>query len=378
MKNGKKLSMIMIAAIVMVIVALGVKIFTKQSPAKQEFASQPKQKNEDTIVKPKTNQLFELAEKNGIELSNDAKDKIQKALNQNKENFSYEMLMELAKADFGQQPQEWSLAQQKWFFDVTVAMGLFEQTAKEMPLEGESSKLPVIQAAKEYVWKTYSINAPLDNPQMYQIGTQYINGDVEGDYPGMYWSIDFQPKYLEGAEYWVYLRDDLSVFHNWVRNGIQAHSTTEEILDAFSLQFGGEHTWDQRTLRSFKEAITHAVDSSSKAYLALAKTSYPDIPANAISREKAHSVAVEQLGMDARQENSHVFLIGDVPNPVWKVMIVSGKEQWYAEIDSVTGTIKSIKSRDIMHMKWWMPLVLNSTIEEMDTIKNNNKLPSVG
>lgn len=312
-----------------------------------------------------------------MELSETSKDTIQTALKQGKEHITWDMLMTLAKADFGQ-PQTWTLGQQKWFSDVTAALGLAEQAEKKMPSGGEDATLPVIQAAKDYIRKVYQMDAPLDNPQMYQVGAQYINGDAQGDHPGMYWSIDFQPKYLEGAEYWVYLREDLSVFHDWVRHGIQAHSTTEEILNAFSKQFGGEHTWDQRTFRSFQEAITHAADTTSKAYLALAKTAYPDIPANAISKEQAHATAAAQVNFDAKQANSHVFLLGDAPNPVWKVMIVQGKEQWYVEIDSVTGEVKSTMLRDALHMKWWMRLVLNTTMEEMDAINNDRNPPSVG
>lgn len=312
-----------------------------------------------------TDAILQLAEENGIELSQPVKAQIQKALDQGEGYFKEEMLMALAKAEFGENPAAWTLEQQKWFDDVCIAVGLISEPEKAMPTGGEDAKLSIVQAATDYIHQTYATDAPLDDPSKYEIGVQYING-LYNDYKGLYWAVDYLPLYLEGAEYWVYLREDGSLLGDAVFSGLNNASTVFDILDAYTRIFSMADTWSQSTLRSFRDAAIQSADTNSRAYLCLAQTKYPDIPENAISREQAHSIAAKYVGYDEQLSRSQMFFIGDKPNPVWKVRIILDADQWSLEIDCITGEVKSALLLDDLHSGWWMQMVLWTVSDEID------------
>lgn len=379
-KVKKKLSIVIVLTAVLIIISLGAlaaALLSMRDLVEQQVVPMASQSTDESLTMKDTNKILELAEENGIQLSNEAKDKIQNALNQGEGYFKWELLMELAKADFGQQPQTWSLEQQKWFSDVTVAMGLFEQADKEISIGGEDAKLPIIQAAKDCIREKYDNDAPLDDPQKYQIGVQYINGDVDGDYPGLYWVVDFQPKYLKGAEYWIYLRNDMTVFNEWVRKGLQGNETVLEIRDIYNRIYPSMHTWPEELLRSFRNAAMMASDTNSREYLCLTQTAYPDIPPNAISKEQAFELAAKYLLLKDYRKG-HGYFIGDQPNPIWKVSIFVDSESWGVEVDSITGEIKSERRLNGQYGKWWMMMVRWDVLDSVDKNWTENIPPSIG
>lgn len=383
-KVKRKLSVVLVLTIVMVLVALGALaavLLSMRDMVEQEVVPLANQTAGESLTAIDTNRVLELAEENGIQLSEEAKDKIRRGLDKGEGYFKWEMLMELAKADFGQQPQTWTLEQQKWFSDVTVAMGLFEQADKETPREGESEKLPIIQAAKDYIRKKHDNDAPLDDPQKYQIGVQYINGDVDGDYPGLYWSIDFQPEYLEGAEYWVFLRDDMTVFDDWVRPGLKEDSQVNEIRDHFLDLYGWDISkWNPSVLRSFKSTIELSSSTNDKAFLAISQTNYPNVRKDAITKEAAAAIAARELKLESYIFQSAVF-IDDVPHPVWKVCLYvqhvddvekspdpfSAYSYHFVEIDSITGEVNDTYVRNNRFDHWYLDITLQRIIDEIET-----------
>lgn len=80
-------------------------------------------------------------------------------------------------------------------------------------------------AARRYIHETYDAQADLANESVYTQGVQYINGDADGEYPGMYWSIDYQPKTVEAAEYWVYIDPTGKVL-----GAIESGNITEKVI----------------------------------------------------------------------------------------------------------------------------------------------------
>lgn len=326
-----------------------------------------------------TNTLVVLAEENGIMLSTQTKAQIQQALYQGKGYFKEELLMALAKAEFGENPASWTLEQQKWFDDVCVAIGFIEEPEKAMPEGGEEAKDAIVRAAADYIHQTYDSAAQLDDASKYEIGVQYINGGEDDEYQGLYWSIDYSPLYLEGAKYWVYLRDDGTVLGDVMRSGLNMNSTVSDVYDSYWRVFGSDFTWGQGTLRSFQIDAMKATDTDSMAYLCFARTSYPDIPEAAISQEQAYSIAADYLGVDQNLGRSQLFLIGDDPNPVWKLYIAQDDNYWSVEVDCITGEIKTMRQLlDNTYRRWWMRLVLWETVNEVEEIWVDNSPPAVG
>lgn len=375
-KVRKKLSAGLCLTIILVLAAMGAvaaALLSARDIVEKQAIPMASQSAGDTYSVEETRELLVLAEENGITLSDEAKESISRYLKHDKGYYKEEMIMALAKAEFGDDPTTWSLEEQKWFDDVCVAIGFISESEKSIPEGGEEAKYTMIQASSDYIRKTYDIGAPLDDPSKYKIGTQYLNGDVNGEYSGMYWAIDYSPLYLEGAEYWVYMREDGTVLSDTKRPGLEKTSTVDDVLSTYCNVFGSEHNWDQSILRAFKESAMKTTDTNSRAYLCLMKTHYPDIPVNAINKEQAHILAAKYVGFETHA-NGHVFLIDDKPHPVYKVMVVQNGVSWSVEIDCVTGEIKSSRLLDGQHKKWWMRMVLWEVSDNVDKIWVDNSL----
>ncbi|MDD3882611.1 MAG: PepSY domain-containing protein [Eubacteriales bacterium] len=379
-KVKKKLSVGLVLTIVLALLAVGAAaavLLSMQQLVEKEAIPMANEYAGDMYTAEDTNALLQLAQANGIKLSDETTTQIEYALSQGAGYFKEEMLMAMAKAEFGDYPDAWTLEQQKWFDDVCVAIGFISQEEKSIPEGGETAKTPIVQAANEYIRRAYDPSAPLDDPAQYRIGVQYLNGDADGEYSGMYWSVSYAPLSLEGAEYWVYLRDDGDVLGDVVRPGLQSNSTVVNIRTAYNRMFGSQETWNQTTLQSFRQAVMNASDTTSKPYLCLARTTYPNIPDNAVSQEKARALAAESVGLDTAAVQGHIFLIGSQPNPVWKVRLVQGSTQWSVELDCITGEIRSTRLLDNADTKWWMEMVLWEVSDDVEKHWTDNS-PSVG
>lgn len=378
MKKRISVGLIWIIALVLAAAtALAAALLTPRQLTEQVAVPMAVKNDGARYTREETLLLLRLAQENQIELSQNSLDQIERALALSEGYFKEELLMAIAKAEFGEAPQAWTLEQQKWFDDVCVAIGFLPMPEKAMPEGGEDAKLAIIKAANAHIHKNHDAGAPLDDVSRYRVGVQYIDGSADGEYDGLYWSIDYKPLHPEESEYWVYLRDDGTVLGDVVMAGIHANSTVNDIRASYRRAFGSDFEWSQSTLRAFREAVLKATDTGNRAYLCLARTTYPDIPQGAISKEQAHSIAALHVGFDAQSSTSHIFLIGDAPNPVWKVTIVQDPVQWFVEIDCMTGQIKATQLRDTLNQGWWKRMSPCAVTEDVDRTWVDDA-PSVG
>lgn len=273
-KVKKKMSVGLVLALVLLLVALtglAAVMMSMRQVVEEKAIPIANEYEGESYTAEDTNILLQLAEENGITLSQNAKKQIQDALDKGEGYFKEEMLMAFSKAEFGENLSDWTLEQQKWFNDALAAIGFIDNNSKVIPEGGENAKLSIIEAAKKYIYRTSDANAPLDDTAKYHIGAQYINGDIDGDYPGLYWSIDFIPQYLDGAVYWIYIRDDDEVLGDFIIQGLNESSTVNEVYDAYRRQFGQTNTWPQEVLRLYKDTSMKASDKKSMQYLCLAR-----------------------------------------------------------------------------------------------------------
>ena len=77
--------------------------------------------------------IVALAEENGITLS----DNIFRALENGEGYWEEEVIMSLAKAQFGPQPGQWTIEQQYWFGEMDVAIGFVDVNHNCLPGEGD-------------------------------------------------------------------------------------------------------------------------------------------------------------------------------------------------------------------------------------------------
>lgn len=148
--------------------------------------------------------------------------------------------------------------------------------------------------------------------------------------------------------------------------------------------------WTQEQLRTFQQM---AVLSSDYDYdlgvICLRNTTYPDVPANAITREKAAECAVNAIGIGTEGwEMRGAVLIGTQDGslchgtPVWKVCLrAPGGSFWYAEVNCITGKLYRLHqdaegagspgaSYDYGTLQnlWFRDIVLEDTIEECEAV----------
>lgn len=327
-----------------------------------------------------TKELIALAQQNGIELSENAKNSIDKFLAQGEGYYKEEMIMAIAKAEFGENPSVWTLEQQKWFGDACVAIGFVDENDAGMPEGGEAAKEPIIAKAIAYVRQYYEADAPLEDPEKYLIGVQYINGDVDGDYAGWYWTVGFDPLYAEGNQYGLTLDLEGNVMNIRVWRGAGMGHTTTEILNGFERVYGSDiHAWTQEQMRAYQAALWLSDEESrSIGTEMILRSTYPDVPEEAISREEAIRLALASMGVEEENVMS-VRYLGAAPNPVWKVVFFDSRTSedaprgWrcYVEVNSVTGAIIStdrLAVDDYVHagfMTW--PLATKEIIDTLIT-----------
>ena len=334
----------------------------------------------DTYSAEETRKLLSLAEENGIELSQAAKESISRSLQYGEGYYKEEMIMALAKAEFGEAPASWSLEVQKWFDDACVAIGFVDEPQKAMPSADEITQEAALQKAVNYIETQYGSSYDLNDPSIYRIGVQYINGLADGAYNGNYWSVQYEPLTLEAAEYWVYLNNQGDVWNSSARFGITENAEFDTVCDRYQAIYGWDYrNWDHSILQSFHDAVTHCKPSNSRMYLSLMQTDYPDIGENAISPDLAAQLGAEAVHLDKYQIESTVY-IGATPNPVWRIgyYVQTGEESgdYYAvEVDSLTGEVKSTEQKNGGYM--YHSIVLKDVYEEVERNWADNS-PSVG
>ncbi len=324
----------------------------------------------DSYTVAQTLELVALAEENGIVLSDNAKESIDKMLAAGEGYYKEELIMAIAKAEFGDQPATWTLEQQNWFDDVCVEIGFIPQKEKSMPDKGEDAFAWAAAIAAQHIRDYYGETADLHDLNVYEpVGVQYINGDVDGEYPGMYYSVTYMPlagteAALYAREYWVYLNDNGEILGQ-----VQRYFPDIAYRNAYGDRF---ESWPQYALRSYREVIMSQAPTPGcmKTIISMRMTTYPDIAAEAIPREKARQIAAEHLGVSADACLDSVY-IGDAPNPVWKIILGFEDEsgEWVnytAEVDSITGAVK--RSQQLpMYSLHWRPLFLERVKEEAET-----------
>ena len=331
----------------------------------------------DTLPTDDTNAILKLAEENSIVISQEGRERIEFALMQNDSYYKDELVRELAKTEFGANPLQWSLEQQKWYADVCKMLGISDGSENTLPENAEIETAQAIDWAKTHIRVKHGMPSDMLSEDNYVIGVQYVSGCEEVDYAGMCWTVWFSPRVLEYSEYVVYMDKDGRALALTTRPGLSADSSVNDIYHAYETIYGDSIYWGQSVLIAFREAVLKSPDTNHQAYLCMMNTSYPDaLPEYAIDKDAAVDIATQFLDVETYIVTS-VYLIDTDKNPVWKLRVNTGKEQWSLEIDCFSGEICTVRQIGFGDTKWWMPIV---RWEIVDEVRENwiDMSPSVG
>ncbi len=324
-----------------------------------------------------TNLLLQLASENNIVLSQEGLERINHELEQGKGYYKDELIRELAKAEFGEEPLLWSLEEQKWYEDVCEALGLVDDVGNILPEKAEAMTEETITRAKQHICS--QTGEPIENlsDSRYSIGLQYILGCEEINFSGKCWTVCFSAKTLEYAAYTVYMDEKGDFLQLTVRPGLSPESTAADIYHLYEEVYGSDREWTQGILISFRETLLQSSDQNHQAYLCMLQTGYPEVPPiGSISEDAAVALASNYLRADS-YILGNAFLIATDGNPVWKFWMNTGDEQWSFEIDCMTGEFITVRKLGRDDRKWWMDFIL---WEVVDKVQENwvDSSPSFG
>lgn len=393
-KVKKKISVGLVLAFVLVLLtltALAVALLTARDITEQYGIPMANQSEGNSYSVEETNILLELAKENGITLSENAMASIDKDLSNGIGYYKGEMLMALAKAEFGDDPGAWTLDEQKWFDDVGVAIGIVDQPQLALPNVDEITQEQAEQIAEDYIHNRYDSSLNLLDSAKYSKGVQYLDGNADGHYPGLYWSITYAGLSVDTATYQVFINSHGEVWDCYASPVVKEGALIETIWGQYDFilgsNFGG---WSQTEIQEFQKIVETSPSLNDPAIPCIKQTTYPDIPQNGMSAEEAGAIAVQAVGLEVSTYMGAVY-IGDDPNPIWKVYVLvefpdgtydksaplAHFARYYIEVDSVTGEVKNIYQRDNYYDHWYLNIVLQKVIEEVDSTWVD-KTPSVG
>lgn len=319
----------------------------------------------DSLPTDDTNAILKLAEENNIIISQAGRERIEYALMQNDSYYKDELVRELAKTEFGENPLQWSLEQQKWYADVCKLLGIGDGSESVLPENAEKATVQAIEWAKMHVQEKYGTPIVMLSEDKYVIGVQYASGCEEIDYSELCWTVWFSPRVLEYNEYVVYMDENGTVLGIVVRPGLSPESTADDVYHLYQKVYGNKKAWSQDVLIAFREAILKTTDENHPAYQCMVRTTYPQfVPENAISKESATEIAVEYLHAETFIVTGACLIEAD-KNPVWKIRLTIDTEQWTFEIDCFSGDIISAYKLGKEDTSWWMSIVLLDVVEDV-------------
>lgn len=299
--------------------------------------------------------VLDIAEKNGIGLSEETLRKIEDAL----ETYGSYPLNQLIEdvagiGDGGVEHASWPNNVREWYNDVAAALSFVRINEAPDLAKGELTKEAAVDLAKAFIL-TVVPSEPLNNASRYEVAASFNHGASKG-YDGSYWNVAFKglDRYVTEYDLDISATGD-AVYRCDIQRGVGMGHTAEEIRAGLDREFPADMAlWSQEQLSDYVTALRSMADplslfSTEQMFLA---TEYPSIADDAISREQAADIARSALNMDGGNGDrvEAVVHIGDAPNPVWKVSICEDREldgygqRWLrcAEIDSITGEVKYV------------------------------------
>ena len=290
-------------------------------------------------------QIVALAEENGITLSNN----ILSALEKGEGYWEEEVIMSLAKSQFGPYPGQWTLEEQYWFEETVVAIGFKDYNQCRVPGEGELSYEEAYVKAKEYIiahgWEEDT--SALDDREKYDLWRSYkAVRNEDGTIQEPDWYFWFEPKDVNLPEYIVELDKAGQLLNLEHTAGLEDRLAAGEmphyeVLDTFQLAYGSMNNWLPETYVAYVDALRRAdLTNISRATQAYLDTNYILPPEGALTREQAIEIAKELIGGNDIRVGAVICFVQD-GRAMWKVCIASDSNRIsdMVEMDCMTGEI---------------------------------------
>ena len=253
--------------------------------------------------------------------------------------------------------ETWTPEEQDWYERILVKIGNTEQYTGRVPGPDNMTCEEARTYAVSVLRDAYGQDLPLEDPDIWRPGCQFIQANDEDPRP--FWYFWWNPKDMAHGYYSV-------SFHEGDRSGEADISasipdwtkpyTGEELMAGFRSVYGwSQDMWPQSVWQEMHEMMQRAdldpAEFDYKEFEGYRLTCYPEPGQNDISREEAIRIAKDALGRDRAALSSAVLTeYGGERSWIVTLVIMSadftysqeGTGSWLVSIDSTTGEVKSV------------------------------------
>lgn len=346
----KKISWGLVLAIVLMlasVTALAVAYLSAKEVVEQQVLPMALQNDSETTNErfstDELKAILDLAEKNGIALP----DHFVTALEGNKGYWEQEVIMALAKSEFGPIHGQWTLEQQHWFGEVMVSIGFRETNPSCLPGEGEISLDEAMEIIKTRIMNEYGDDVT-DTTGWTRTATYEARFNEQGVVTSPpSWFFQFHPTDVMRNEYVLTMKSDGEITSFEVQEAPDGNSTAIDVIRQYSSVYGGYFQWSPEVWAAVGKDIK-GMDPGTHTGWVFQNANYILPPENGVSFEQAAEIALRAVNLEYTTVSGAVCCqVGDTP--IWKVEthtkrpedIGSGKYTavWLVEIDCMTGEV---------------------------------------
>ncbi len=341
-----------LALVVLCLSVLGVTLLRTQAPAQQPIPLSQLTSGDAWISTAQVRSILRRADQDGVEIPAENRKAIEHTLETGDGMWLWDLEYDLALGGFGKPLACWSLRDQLWFVRALQGAGVL---AREVAID----RLPTSEELSPSEAQAYACSAvhavdagaALEDEKLYRVGCQFLNGTVDGAYPGRYYYLfTFDALDLHGTAYRVTIAaSDGTLLDRTSQRGAGRGHTAQEVLAGCKRVYGqNQRRWTQAQLRSYVQELSQA-DAATLSALdrQFLQNDYPEVAKNAISASRAQTLAAEHLGLKSGDERWRVeatIYLSDTPHALWKVALMDRTSgallMHYVEVDSVTGSIR--------------------------------------
>ena len=375
----KKLSVGLIFAIVLILIALGAvaaALLSGKEFVEQELVPKVSESTSEKWTQEELDEILRIAAENGIVLSEDVLNRLQNGDGTYKE----ELMRIFVKVDLGFYPATWPIEEQAWYEKLLMECGLLDQQTRFIPEGDEISQEKALQVAKNYIRDVYQDDTDITDTENYLRYVEY-RAFVESDgtvHPRK-WYIRYESRDLFHNSYNLTILTDGGVEDASCEKGFDteggASLSPSEIRDRYETVYGGVYEWTMEAWINFQRDVTPAVDAfgvPSPFYECVLQQKYMNPDEGVIPKETAIDTAISAILVardmtgKALEDQSQVIaiLLLDEETPVWKVTVTEwnyGKDLHITtlmEIDAITAEVRNSYTKKNGIDPWYAPYVL--------------------
>lgn len=315
----------------------------------------------DTFTNEQLARIVALAEENDIRLS----DSILRALEKGEGYWEEEVIISLAKSQFGPYPAQWTIEEQYWFGEMCTAIGYQDSSSYHLPGEGDLTYEEAYAKAREHVAAQGHDVSLLDDRTKYALSRSCIaDKNKNGDILCVTWSFWFEPLEVDLPTFEMQMNADGSLAMFSHRAGLSEKLTTgtlkcHEVQDYFSDMYGSQNKWTPEIFVEYVTVLRQTdLINASRGIRAYAATQFCLPPEGALTAEEAIARAKEAMPLENPiVRGAYCFEVDG--RVCWKVSMRPEEEftTHMAEMDAMTGEILLTYEVDRGHAaQYFVPL----------------------